>query len=246
MDLKDSVLSEAGEFRDLVTRIYDSWLHGPSDREILGTAIQPGDQLSEMIQGKESYAWYRALGLVLRPHIHAEIGVRFGYSTYAIADGGKLQPFTAHGWDAQNYDVQSSPIARKLGCFADIRDADSQALQTLGMNDTFDTFSVDGDHSEEGAYHDLELAFEATKHGGWILVDDVRGLYYPAHPPVTRAVARFMKIRNQKGFFLPTYRGLTCIHVDKFAPPPPSATTVFIRRLKKNLPRIFLPTRWSW
>jgi hypothetical protein len=248
MDLRDSVLSEAGEFTDLANRVYDAWLKAPSDKEILGKAIQPGDEDSDTLQGKVSYAWYWAFGQVIKPKVHAEIGVRYGYSTYAVAGGepGLLQPFQAFGWDLQNYGVDSSPIARKLGCFVELRDADSQKFTTLNMNDTFDTFSVDGDHSEEGAYHDLELAFDATKHGGWILVDDVRGLYYPSHPPVTRAVARFMHDRNQTGFFLPTFRGLTCIQVNKFAKPrpklgPPSRATVFMRRLKKNVPQIIFP-----
>lgn len=202
---------------DLEQRIRQAYEQAPTDLDILGDAIQPGDETSETLQGKVTYAWYYAIAAVVCPDIVAEMGVRYGYSSLALLWRGQFtdEPIQYFGWDAQNYGVQSNAIARKnLGGLCDplfLSDANTQFIRDLGIRNV-DLFSVDGDHSEAGAYHDMQLAFEATRNGGLLLVDDVTE---PGLPDVRRAFDRFVKERGLEWFILPTYRGLGVITVKK-------------------------------
>ena len=111
----------------------------------------------------------------LAPKRIAEIGVRCGYSAWAMLQAAPEA--TYYGFD--NYSYKPRQICQ---CASDylLRDYNTEIIeldsqQTSDLSNAIkdiDLFHVDGDHSYAGAYHDLELAFGTLSESGKILVDD--------------------------------------------------------------------------
>lgn len=113
-----------------------------------------------------------------------EIGVRAGYSLYTwLAAYPKAR---ALGIDADNgtHGGQGGPwLPHAEVLFKDndrvtLLRADTQAMTTLPLIDEkrYDFIYVDGNHSADGVYHDMTLAWAALKPGGMMLVDDYKHL----------------------------------------------------------------------
>lgn len=113
------------------------------------------------------------------PSLIVEIGVRAGYSAWAFLQAyswlvyrGYDNGSTRHGgftgamdWAARILRPYNATIIR-----CDTQQVD--ALPGLDINQA-DFFHVDGDHSRDGVKHDLDLAYQHTRAGGMILVDDI-------------------------------------------------------------------------
>lgn len=189
--------------------IFDSWIHSVSDKEILGSMLQECDANHETVQGKETYAWYRAFAEFVKPRVIAEIGVRFGYTLKALSVPSVE---IVHGFDNESYIPGSLSVVAEHLPYANLMQCNSQFLETLPIADV-DVFHVDGDHTSMGAYHDLLLAYKAVREGGYILIDDVKGLYYQTRQDydVRQAAEQFCAKFKLKKIFVPTYRGLFII-----------------------------------
>jgi hypothetical protein len=198
----------------LEQKIRAAYAIAPDDIAILGDALQDCDRGEDYLQGKRSYAWYWAIGRVLKPATVAEIGVRFGYS--AIAIGKAMDRACYFGFDNEQYVPGSLAIARAslervyepVGLHAiDTQTVESDLghwLPRTGVN----LFHIDGDHTFNGADKDLWLAQRSTKQGGFILVDDIDW-----HPDVKEAADQFCEREGYTPVYLPTFRGLYCIAV---------------------------------
>jgi len=109
----------------------------------------------------------------LAPKRIAEIGVRCGYSAWAMLQAAPEATF--YGYD--NYSYKPRQICQCASEYllepydTEVMELDSQETKDLGIRD-IDLFHVDGDHSHAGAYHDLELAYLTLSENGKILVDD--------------------------------------------------------------------------
>lgn len=128
----------------------------------------------------------------LAPKRIAEIGVRCGYSAWAMLQAAPQATF--YGYD--NYSYKPRQICQ---CASDyllepynttIAEVDTQQIQDLGIRD-IDLFHVDGDHSFAGAYSDLELALLTLSDNGKILVDDT------VVPEVAQACIDFIWVHNE-------------------------------------------------
>jgi hypothetical protein len=200
----------------LLEQIHAAYANAPDDVAILGDALQPCDRGEDYLQDKRSYAWYWAIGRVLKPRVLAEIGVRFGYSALAIAKGADgLRSF--HGFDNELYVPGSITRAYDALCLyapvdCAIHNLDTQTVEgdlghwlpRTGVN----LFHIDGDHTFNGADKDLWLAQRGTKQGGFILVDDIDW-----HPEVKEAADQFCEREGYTPVYLPTFRGLYVIPV---------------------------------
>lgn len=108
----------------------------------------------------------------VRPSSIVEIGVRAGYSAYAMLSAAPTARYL--GIDSGTGSHGGHPGAliharRLLEPFgAHIVLQDSQAVDTLPV--AADLLHVDGDHSYEGCMHDMGLAL--TSGVRWLLVDD--------------------------------------------------------------------------
>lgn len=109
------------------------------------------------------------------PGIIIEIGVRTGYSAYAFLQA--VPKALYFGFDCcdsrqaggEEYLVHAGEILKPYNVA--LFRKDTSKLESLGIKRA-DFVSVDGNHTYSYAYHDLELAFDSLKSGGFILVDD--------------------------------------------------------------------------
>ncbi|CAN0461238.1 unnamed protein product, partial [Phaeothamnion confervicola] len=136
---------------------------------------------------KNQYFQKFNVALGAQPQVIAEIGVRAGYSALAMllaAPGARYIGFEA---DAGNYGgvkgMTERAMPRVLAGFAhEVRYVDTQNL--LAIDDQVDLFHVDGDHSYDGAMHDIGLAWACSQ---YVLVDD-----YDFIRPVQAAADHFI------------------------------------------------------
>lgn len=162
------------------------------------------------IQSRRYYEYYYALGRFYKPSSILEIGVRLGYSLGSLIAGSGRVSY-ACGIDKQCYMPGSnSKASKQISQFmpgtarVDIRSEDSQKL--LALDRAFDMIHVDGDHTQAGAMHDLELCLGRCN---VMLVDD-----YDLCPGVKGAVDRFVQKHRQKihrWYYIETLRGLAVI-----------------------------------
>lgn len=108
-----------------------------------------------------------------------EIGVRGGYSAYALIIGSGAKSYI--GCDVDDRKHYGGPwlwwaekVLKELhkthGVDWELLFKDSQAMTELPG--TFDLIHVDGDHTFEGCLHDMELCWPAVNPGGVMVVDD--------------------------------------------------------------------------
>jgi len=145
-------------FEDAWLEIERRWL--PDDE------VRPSDEYKRQYFQK----WDVARGA--RPHVIAEIGVRAGYSALAMllaAPGARYIGFEAdRGHFGGVKGITARAVPRVLEGFQhEIRYGDSGNLSRI--DDPIDLFHVDGDHSYDGALHDIGLAWACSQ---YVLVDD--------------------------------------------------------------------------
>lgn len=195
------------ELEQQIRAAYDS--NPMTDVEILGAMLQRQDADADYLQARDTYAWYHAIGSVLKPRVIAEVGVRFGYSLRSLAAGAGPDALLI-GYDSQQYVADSNVTAHlSLKRFPN-------PFVLFGVNTTHtkgsinargvDLFNVDGDHNEGGALSDLHDATRCLSPGGVMLIDDITFI-----PEVKRAADRFCMERGIEFFDLPTFRGLRVI-----------------------------------
>jgi hypothetical protein len=121
----------------------------------------------------------------IAPRSICEIGVRAGYSAFAFLSAAPQAEYlgldidgTDHGGERGFFDYARGVLA---GFRATLTRADTQQLDRLPGR--YDLVHVDGDHTQAGCRHDLELACRAAPH---VLVDDCDFI-----PEVRRACDEF-------------------------------------------------------
>lgn len=178
---------------------------GLTDLGLLAPVIQSKDAHDEFFKTGNYYVWYQAICRVVQPAVIAEIGVRFGYSLYAMASGCEKPPIV-YGYDNGSYEptwleVSERNLKPMVGAGLILRQRDTQTRDELPFGPV-DLFHVDGDHSTPGALCDLYLALRHTRTGGLILLDDVDFL-----PDVAKAAAIWRHVLPAN-LYVPTRRGL--------------------------------------
>lgn len=108
----------------------------------------------------------------LKPKVIVEIGVRAGYSAYVML---KASPKARYiGYDNSSYNNGKkwiSNLPRILsGWDYGLFDINTQHIDGILPADFY---HIDGDHTEEGVYHDLEICWKYLQPGGHMLVDDI-------------------------------------------------------------------------
>lgn len=179
-----------------------------SEAEIIGGSLHPDDaaimhEHRFLVSGK--YVWYWAIGCYYQPKRILEIGVRFGYSLRAMcagAGGGQ----SVIGYDSEKDKPGSSQWAarqlRDLSPDITIVKADTRTIDEIRIPWMADLSHVDGDHTSEGCYRDCVLAYTATRPGGVMLIDDVKGASEKL------GADQFCKMFGVVPEYLDTYSGL--------------------------------------
>ena len=169
--------------------------------------IHPDDVLSDYVHCGNYYEWYAGYASALRPRRVLEIGSRRGYSLAAMLLAcDEIQEVVA--FDNESYGVTVAELRANVArlkhrasvtAFA----MDTQRIDRLPVDGVFDLIHVDGDHSEQGALHDLRLVANQLGPRGLMVVDDI--IFYPS---VMTAVARFLAENpNWSAEFVPSFRG---------------------------------------
>lgn len=182
------------------------YLPKKSDRELLGNAVQPGD---DFVDKTNTYGWYAAVGNLHEPDSVLELGVRYGYAGIALSVGARFcsvsNCYAYVGVDSEYDGIESNIIAdlnlrQHYSKVSIIKATTSNAQDTLGriQQDWFDVVHVDGDHSLTGILNELHIAARCVAENGLILVDDCDT------PHIKQAVEQFCKGRKTQPVYMPT------------------------------------------
>lgn len=189
------------------SKILTHYAESVSDKEILGEYLQAQDVDKPYLRNKNTYAWYYAIAREVQPKVLAEIGSRFGYSLRAMLCG--FTPDFVYVWDNESYDPGCLVHVTKMLETSEVKHcisrADTQLLPSLEAT-SVDLFHVDGDHSIQGAYLDLEKAYKCLSPNGVIVIDDTTSC-----PGVHAAVKLFNLDYPVECIEVPSFNGLSIL-----------------------------------
>ncbi len=181
-----------------------------TEGDLLADVLHPLDAEADWTR-QGTYLWYWAIGRALRPTAILEIGTRFGYSLVSVIKGSER---VAH---VVSYDMELDHVGsidyvetylhrRHPEIIVRSVRVDTSTLDSLpAVDGAIDLAHIDADHSEEGCYHDCELAFAVLCDGGWLVVDDVGSA---GDPRARRGADRFLRERMLLPLFIDSYRGM--------------------------------------
>lgn len=145
----------------------------------------------------DNYSLYYEVCQRLQPRSIFEIGVRAGYSAYAMLSGSP--PGTlyrgldlnqgTHGGEVDYIDHAKQILTERFPD-GDIKIVCGDSQQFRHLDRRFDLCHVDGDHTYEGALHDLELC---APYADYVLVDDV-GFKLGVHDAVGAFLHRYASL----------------------------------------------------
>lgn len=123
------------------------------------------------------YSWYRWVASIVQPDVVLEVGVRLGYSGWALAHADPSGTFV--GFDNESYVAGSNErAAKRLRTryrSVQIHRVDTRRIDSLVPyldGRTPQVIHIDGDHAFEPCLHDLRMAHEVLHAGGVLIVDD--------------------------------------------------------------------------
>lgn len=153
---------------------------------------------SKQFWNRKFYDYYKTkfdICLRCRPEKICEIGVRWGYSAFSFLCASPRAEFTGldiiagthggvRGIDTFGFVGQN---LRRYFSQAGIKLIHINTQQIRSLDGPYDFVHVDGDHSINGAYHDICLAFDSIGPEGHVLIDD-----YDYIESVKLAAVRFL------------------------------------------------------
>lgn len=175
--------------------------------------IQPGDTVCEGYYPELSENYYHHyFDQIKRFKVKSvvEIGVRAGYSAYAMLSANPKMIYSGYDIDLPNeYGFHDGAFAYAKAMLESefpkanlsFKVQNSQELSSLPRH--FDLAHIDGDHSLHGCTHDLRLCYGTVN---IILVDD-----YDFVPEVRTAVDQFIAMFKLKHEHIKNFRGMMVI-----------------------------------
>jgi predicted O-methyltransferase YrrM len=140
-----------------------------------------------------------------------EIGVRAGYSAYAMLSANPKMHYVGYDIDTPNSHgfgqgmfAYAQEMLRREFPQADLQFKCQDTQKLSKLDEEFHLASIDGDHSDAGCTHDLELCFKAAT---ILLVDD-----YDFLTEVGSAVNRFIKAHDLRHEYVKNFRGMMIIY----------------------------------
>lgn len=145
--------------------------------------ICPDDPTATPVRISQYHGYYKIKYEICKaaePKRIAEIGVRAGYSAWAFLQAAPKAKY--YGFDANN--GKHGGKGGENGCFwewskkilrpydVSLIEMNTQRVDSLPISN-IDFFHVDGDHSEAGVMHDLDMAWVKLNRYGVILIDDI-------------------------------------------------------------------------
>lgn len=160
---------------------------------------------ADKLHSNNCYEWSWSIGEFFKPKKYCEIGVRYGYSLFSIIRGSSnIEEVTIYEIDCDPlYSVYTDPNNPSYFNYVDNKlsehkinhksfKQDTRIIDKLDIEE-YCMIAVDGDHTFDSAFHDLEIAYQALAVGGVLILDDVRPINYGASE-VCRAGLEFSKL----------------------------------------------------
>lgn len=183
-----------------------------TEEEILSEIYNPLDDGAEWLN-QGTYKTYFAIGKQFKPESMLEIGTRFGYSIESIYKGsGKLKHIFSFDSEydfggSQNYVYEKFKNRNMDNVY--FRTVNTRHIHDLSLPFAVDIAHIDAEHSFQGTYDDVVMAFRYVKNNGIILIDDIE------NEDVKEASDQFCLNYKQKSEYVPCYRGIHIIIVNK-------------------------------
>ena len=174
---------------------------------IIVEQLHPNDR--GYITGYIGYCYHKfCIARRYNPKTIIEIGVRAGYSAYAFLCA--VPEASYYGFDAENgtHGGEGGPyISWAKELLARFEKVVLEVLDTQKVSDLdvskADLIHVDGDHSQKGVEHDLELVLPYLEDDGVILVDD-----FDRALGVKEGVRHFLSLHSElKSKYIETFNG---------------------------------------
>jgi predicted O-methyltransferase YrrM len=161
------------------------------------------------------YGYYRqkmelAKKYASKAKLIVEIGVRAGYSAHAFLSAiDNPQRYVGYdlftpymGWDRGKENVEMILHRDFPNISISLVQADTTKMSSIDLHEV-DLFHVDGDHSFNGCYMDMNIAWPTIAIKGVMIVDD-----YDHIPEVKSAVDKFIEANDKMScVYEKTYRG---------------------------------------
>jgi len=196
----------------------------PTIKDVLPVRIfKPGDTFLEAYDDSlplsaGQYSVYTKLCEELKPKTILEIGVRAGYSAYAMLSA--VPEATYQGIDADNgtnggekgYYLYAQEMLEREFPNASVTIHKDDSQQLLCLDRRYDLIHIDGGHNHDEALHDLELC---RPWGDWLLVDDTASI-----STVRSAVVEFLEKYRYPAWRYETWHGFVLIDTREAAGAP--------------------------
>lgn len=174
--------------------------HGSDKIKDIETMLLPDDPfVADWKKFKPDYLLLHAIAAAARPQRIIEIGVRAGYSGFALLAASCRARYTGYDCDREGYLDRGEKNLRAAFPEATF-EFRRERSQTVAKLPAADLVFIDGEHTYDSCLHDLEISDAPL-----ILVDDVR------MSPILKAVEEFCARHALTYHFLPTVRGLAII-----------------------------------
>jgi predicted O-methyltransferase YrrM len=186
-----------------------------TDKEVIGELFQEMDSGMDFVESDNNYIWFYTIGKYFRPQVIVEMGTRFGYSLKAFVDGtGRpASDLSLWAYDSECDGLKTLHICenyfKERGVAININRSDTRLLTALEANNA-DLVMVDAYHTEDGAFHECELAWNALKNGGIIVFDDASEEATP-NGIAKKGALNFCSKYNLMPYYLPSFRGIFLI-----------------------------------
>lgn len=181
--------------------------------------VYPNDQWYHLYITSDFYEHFNTKYKIFKKYNKksmAEIGVRFGYSLYAFCHANPDLEYDGfdiinggHGgqMNIDTFEYVKNKIPSEFpNAKINLHHSNTQILNNL-IDKKYDYIHIDGDHSYNGCYHDMEISYKSCNKGAIIHLDDYS---HTAVPDVKRAIDDWIKNNSDKilnHYYEPSLRG---------------------------------------
>jgi hypothetical protein len=218
--LKQGLVFSHRRFRQILPPVHtDAQLFESMFRKI----VKPNDPCLEMVNWASFVEGYRIkakIAAFVAPQHVVELGVRAGYSAWAIMTACHA---TYIGYDAYNGQHGGGTMRDRFKEWAEYILSSLSIQHTIIVQNTqhmkdlpsAEFYHIDADHTKSGVIHDIDLCFSAAPVGACILIDD-----YDFIPDVRSGIDLWRSTHtNSFAAYVHTYRGDIIIIKGKTTPP---------------------------
>lgn len=189
--------------------VEDEWF-APGDKTMIAKTDPPWE-VREAFTGRK-YGDYGGYGYALKPRHFLEIGVAAGYSSAAILKGAQMNDHQIEKVVLMDIHPDLIKTLNHLGrefhrveFIAEVLDSQTfkgyEFAEAQRPEGGYDIVHIDGDHTFDGALHDITTYAPMVAPNGLVIVDDARD------PNIERACRIYQELEGLRSAFVPNFNG---------------------------------------